>query len=149
MIPHRAPGTPIPERGRPVPLVSVRVYNGPMDESTTHVRVTTSRARDHIENIRFRAGDDLVVGRRNQQFPEFVWCATESGLAGWVVETRLQMTGPGEAIATSDYDAAQLTVVKGEILDVLDRTASWWRCRNAGGVEGWVPADSLEPAPGS
>ncbi|MBE3032036.1 MAG: peptide-binding protein [Actinobacteria bacterium] len=125
------------------------VYNGRMDESTTHVRVTTSRARDHIENIHFRAGDDLVVGRRNLQYPEFVWCATESGLAGWVFEKRLQMTGPGEAIATTDYDAAQLTVVKGEILEVLDRGASWWRCRNAGGVEGWVPAGSLEPAPGS
>lgn len=146
MIPHRAPRSPILERGRPVPLLSLRVYNELMDESTTRVRVTTSRARDHIENIRFRAGDGLVVGHRNQQYPEFVWCATEDGQAGWVPETRLQMTGPGEAIATSDYDAAQLTVVKDEILDVLERTGSWWRCRNASGVEGWAPSDSLEPA---
>lgn len=146
MIPHRAPRTPILERGGPVPLLSLRVYNGRMDASTTRVRVTTSRARDHIENIRFRAGDGLVVGHRNQQYPEFVWCATEDGHAGWVPETRLQMTGPGEAIATSDYDAAQLTVVKDEILDVLERTGSWWRCRNASGVEGWAPSDSLEPA---
>lgn len=114
-----------------------------MDDSTTRVRVTTSRARDHIENIRFKAGDTLVVGHRNQQYPEFVWCAIEDGHAGWVPETRLQTTGPAEAIATGDYDAAQLTVVKDEILDVLERTASWWRCRNAGGVEGWVPTTIL------
>jgi hypothetical protein len=120
-----------------------------MDESTTRVRVTTSRARDHIENIRFRAGDNLVVGRRNLQFPEFVWCATEDGHAGWVLERRLQMTAPGEAIARSDYDAAQLTVAKNEILDVLERADTWWRCRNASGAEGWVPAGSLEPAPGA
>ena len=114
-----------------------------MDDSTARVLVTTSRARDHIENIRFRAGDGLVVGHRNQQFPEFVWCASEDGHAGWVPEARLQMIGPAEAIATSDYDAAQLTVVKGETLDVLEHTESWWRCRNAGGVEGWVPATIL------
>jgi hypothetical protein len=118
-----------------------------MDEAPTRVRVTTSRARDHIENIRFRDGDDLVVGRRNQQYPEFVWCAAEDGHAGWVPEARLRMTGPGEAVAMGDYDAAQLTVVKDEILDVLERTESWWRCRNAGGVEGWVPAALLVAVP--
>jgi len=118
-----------------------------MDDSTTRVRVTTSRARDHIENIRFRAGDGLVVGHRNQQFPEFVWCASEDGHAGWVPEARLQMIGPAEAIATSDYDAAQLTVVKGELLDMLERTASWRRCRNGSGAEGWVPAAILTTVP--
>ena len=118
-----------------------------MDDSPTRVRVTRSRARDHIENIRFRAGDELVVGHRNQQYPEFVWCAAEDGHAGWVPEERLQMAGPGEATAASDYDAAQLTVVKDEILDVLERTASWWRCRNANGGAGWVPIDCVVAAP--
>jgi len=114
-----------------------------MDDLATRVRVTTSRARDHIENIRFRAGDDLVVGRRNQQYPEFVWCAAEDGHAGWVPEMRIRMTGPGEAIATGDYHAAQLTVVKGELLDMLECTASWCRCRTGSGAEGWVPAAIL------
>ena len=118
-----------------------------MDEPKTRVRVTTSRARDHIENIRFRASDVLSVGHRNQQYPEFVWCASEDGHAGWVPETRLRMTDPGEAIATSDYDAAQLTVVKDDILDVLERTDSWVRCRNASGVEGWVPVTIVTAIP--
>jgi hypothetical protein len=117
-----------------------------MDESTTRVRVTASRARDHVVNIQFRAGATLVVGRRNLQYPEFVWCATEDGQAGWVPEMRFEMTGPGEALATSDHDAAQLTIVKGDILEVLERTQTWWRCRNAAGAEGWVPVDSIEPA---
>lgn len=37
-----------------------------MDAATQRVRVTKSRARDHIENISFRAGGDLVVAHRNQ-----------------------------------------------------------------------------------
>ena len=118
-----------------------------MDDATKHVRVTTSRARDHIENIRFQAGDALAVGHRNQQYPEFVWCASEDGHAGWVPEVRIQMTGPGEAIARSDYDASQLTVVKGELLDVVECTVHWCRCRNASGVEGWVPVTILTAVP--
>jgi hypothetical protein len=145
-----ASGTALdPPAGKSAPVLPLRVYNGHMDQVTTRVRVTASRARDHIENISFRAGAALAVGHRNQQYPEFVWCAAEDGRAGWVPETRLEMTGPGEALATSDYDAAQLTVVKDEILHVLERTESWWRCRNSGGVEGWVPVTILTVAPAS
>ena len=132
-----------PETGGHVSARLLRVYNGSMDDATKHVRVTTSRARDHIENIRFQAGDALAVGHRNQQYPEFVWCAAEDGHAGWVPEARFRMTGTGEAIAASAYDAAQLTVVKDEILEVVECTDSWCRCRNAGGVEGWVPVTIL------
>jgi hypothetical protein len=142
MIPHRAPAL-CGDAGGDVSLPAVRVYNGAMDESTTRVRVLTPRARDHIENIRFETGANLVVGRRNLQYSEFVWCATEDGHAGWVPEMRFRMTGPGEAVATSAHDAAQLTVVKDEILDVVERTSSWWLCRNAAGVEGWVPVTIL------
>jgi hypothetical protein len=146
MIPHGTHSARYLREAR-VSLLPVWVYNGRMDEPTTRVRVTKSRARDHIENIRFQAGAYLVVGRRNLQYPEFVWCATEDGQAGWVPEMRFEMTGPGEAIATSAHDAAQLTVVKDEILEVVARTDSWWLCRNSSGAEGWVPAGSLEPVP--
>jgi len=37
----------------------------------------------HIDDIRFHDGDALVVGHRNQQYPEFVRCATEDGHHGW------------------------------------------------------------------
>jgi SH3-like domain-containing protein len=118
-----------------------------MDESSHRVRVTASRARDHIENLRLQAGDDLVVGHRNQQYPEFVWCAAEDGHAGWVPEALLQTTADHEAVALHAYDASQLTVVKDEILEVLEQVGDWRRCRNAGGVEGWAPATILEPVP--
>jgi len=146
MIPHRAPA-PRSTSGRPASFLSVRVYNGRMDQSTTRVRVTTSRARDHIENIHFRVGDNLAVGRRNLQYPEFVWCAADSGLAGWVFEKRLQMTGPGEAIATTDYDAAHLTVSAGESLTAREHVDSWLRCRNSRGLKGWVRVECVAEAP--
>jgi len=36
-----------------------------MDTFPQSVRVVTSRARDHVENIRIREGESIVVGHRN------------------------------------------------------------------------------------
>lgn len=33
----------------------------------------------------------------------------------------------------------ELTVSKGEYLEVLDDTKKWWRCRNAAGETGYAP----------
>ncbi|EKM80311.1 hypothetical protein AGABI1DRAFT_73392 [Agaricus bisporus var. burnettii JB137-S8] len=43
----------------------------------------------------------------------------------------------------------ELTVAEGEVLAVLDRDGNeWWKCRNAHGSEGVVPASYLELRPG-
>jgi hypothetical protein len=118
-----------------------------MGTTPTRVRVTSSRARDHVVTISFGPGDDLAVGHRNQQYPDFIWCATEDGRHGWVPERCVQMIDEREAVALCEYDAAQLTVSKDEILEVLEAAGSWLRCRNAGGVEGWVPESIIEAIP--
>ena len=127
-------------------MVSHEDYNAGMDGMPNRVRVTESRARDHVENIHIREGDDLAVGHRNQQFPEFVWAAGEDGHHGWVPEQFIAMTGEREGTALRDYDASQLTVSKTEVLEVLETMGSWVRCRNDKRVEGWVPDKILEPA---
>jgi hypothetical protein len=117
-----------------------------MDKFPTRVRVTASRVSDHIDDVHLRAGDSVAVGHRNQQYPEFVWCATEDGHAGWAPEACLEMTGPGSAVSLREYDAAHLTVSKGEVLEALEQVGDWVRCRNDAGREGWVRSDALEPA---
>ena len=121
-------------------------YNGGMDNEPRKVRVTESRPRDHVETIHIRPGDVVGVGHRNQQYPEFVWCASEDGHQGWVAESYLEMTSEKEAVATKEYDAAQLTVVEDEVLDALDEQGAFILCRNTAGAQGWVPARVLEDA---
>jgi hypothetical protein len=120
-----------------------------MEKFPARMRVTASRVSDHIDDVRLRAGDSIVVGHRNQQYPEFVWCATEDGHHGWAPEEFLEMTGPGTAVALRDYAAAHLTVSRGEILEALEQVGSWIFCRNASGRSGWVRVDALEPAAAS
>ncbi len=124
-------------------------YNGRMDEPIRQVRVTASRPRDHIETIKMHAGERVGVGHRNQTYPEFVWGAVAHGPGGWVPEAYLEPISPKEARARRDYDAGQLTVVEGETLEVLDELERWLRCRNAKGVEGWVPTTIVEDTTGA
>jgi hypothetical protein len=117
-----------------------------MDDQPRKVRVTESRPRDHVVTIHIGPGDVVGVGHRNQQYPEFLWCASEDGHQGWVAESYLEMTSEKEAVALKEYDAAQLTVVEGEVLDALDEQGAFVLCRNAAGAQGWVPARLLEDA---
>ena len=66
-------------------------------------------------------GDGLAVGHRNQQHPAFVWSATEDGHHGWVPEDYVEIEGRRDAVARRDYDSSHLTVVEGEVLEVLEQ----------------------------
>jgi hypothetical protein len=116
-----------------------------VNEFPTQVRVTQSRVRDHTRDIRFSAGDAVVVGHRNRVYPEFVWCTCERGDGGWAPEAYLESTGPRAAVALRDYDASHLTVSEGEILVALEQVGVWVLCRNDAGAQGWVRSDALEP----
>ena len=118
-----------------------------MDGFPKTVRAARSCVSVHIEDVCFHDGDALVVGHRNQQYPEFVWCATEDGHHGWAPETFIEMTGPASAVALRDYDAAHLTVSAGESLAAREQVGAWLRCRNARGLEGWVLAECVDEAP--
>jgi hypothetical protein len=117
-----------------------------MDTEVNKVRVVESRPRDHVVTIHISPGDVVGVGHRNQQFPEFLWCASEDGHQGWVAESYLRMTSEAEAVAVEEYDAAQLTVVEGELLDVVDRQGAFLLVRNTAGARGWIPARVVEDA---
>ena len=113
--------------------------------TTSHtVRVIESRPRDHVRNLSVQEGDVIGVGHRNQQYPEMRWCTPESGHSGWMAESYFEYTSPTEAVVKKAYDAAQLTVIEGEELAVLDVVGEWLLCRNDRGIQGWVPRRILE-----
>ncbi len=115
-----------------------------MSEPNRLVRVRTSRASEHVQDIRFRKGDCLCVGRRNGQHPAFVWCAAEDGHHGSVPEDYIEIVDSGAALALRDYDSTHLTAVAGETLEALEEVGDFLRCRNAAGIEGWIPLSYVE-----
>lgn len=108
------------------------------------VRVVTAWASERIQEIRIHVGDSLAVGHRNQQYPEFVWCATEDGHHGWVAEDAIEHVDAHSAVARRDFDSADLTAAVGEILDVKEQVGDFLLCQNATGISGWVPCAYIE-----
>jgi hypothetical protein len=116
-----------------------------MDEMPKRVRVVRSHITSDPDPVRFVAGDVLSVGHHDQQWRSYVWCTDQSGHAGWMPDFYLEMAGTHEATALRDYDATELTVGPGELLDVLEEAGGRLRCRTSSGHEGWVPGDNVEP----
>ena len=88
--------------------------------------------------LRVAAGDRLGVGRRDGEWPGWVWCVDHGGLGGWLPEEVVD----GDR-AAADFDTRELTVAEGDLLEPLHRRHGWTWCRGTQG-EGWVPDRCLE-----
>lgn len=119
-----------------------------MEETSSpqFARVLESHVSSPQSPVKFVVGDILGVGHRDRQWTTYVWVTDQGGHAGWVPDTYLEMTGDREAVAVRDYDATELTIVKGELVEVLEEAGGWVHCRNSSGVDGWVPTAKIQLA---
>ena len=105
--------------------------------------------RDHVPPertpIRVTPGDQVSVGRRDTQWPAFVFVTTPVG-EGWV-PARYLSVDHGSATVDVAYDTTELGVAVGDVVEIIERdvTSGWWWCRSAADEVGWVPATSFEP----
>jgi len=114
------------------------------DESEFPHTVVRPHAATYPDSIRMSAGEVVALGRRDDEWPGWVWCAARDGREGWVPEEFLGPVAEDRAAALRDYDARELTVRPGERVAVLDRAAGWTLCRRGDDV-GWVPDCCLLP----
>ncbi len=92
--------------------------------------------------IRGAAGDRLALGRRDDEYPGWVWATAADGRAGWVPENWLQVEGE-QGILQRDYTAAELPMAPGDVVSGSLELNGWLWARNAAGEQGWVPMDCL------
>jgi xanthine dehydrogenase accessory factor len=100
-------------------------------------------ATDHSA-LRLRTGDSVTTGNRDGQWEEHVWVSVGPGRAAWVPEKFIEKRGEEVGVMLRDYDSSELTVVRGDELEVVDEAGGWWLCRTPAGVSGWVPRDVFE-----
>jgi hypothetical protein len=95
--------------------------------------------------IRLEVGERVEVGRRDDEWPAFVFVTTRRG-SGWVPERHLGRDGP-VAVVTEAYDTTELATREGDRLEVLreDRLSGWAWCRSKNRREGWVPEKTFSP----
>ena len=90
-----------------------------------------------------KKGDMLHVEEKETQWDGWLWCTLPDRKSGWVPESYLERVGD-QGTMLQDYNATELTVQSGEILQVFSEAAGWYLCSKENGEKGWVPAENLE-----
>ena len=93
--------------------------------------------------IRGAAGDRLTLGRRDDEFPGWVWATAADDRAGWVPESRLRVEGDSGYLIR-DYTAAELPLEPGGVVSGELVESGWLWATDASGREGWAPLDCLQ-----
>ena len=114
----------------------------------TRLRATTAHTIPDRPPIQVTPGQRVQAGRRDTEWPAFVFVTTEEG-AGWVPGRHLD-TSSEPAVVLTAYDTTELPTTAGEELALIesDDPSEWGWVRNAAGREGWVPLRTVEPVPG-
>jgi hypothetical protein len=99
--------------------------------------------------LRLAVGDQVAVGERDTEWPEFVFVTAEHG-TGWVPARHLSQPS-GSAVVEVGYDTAELPTRPGDLLEVLeeDLVGGWLWCRDRAAREGWVPVRTVQDDVGS
>jgi hypothetical protein len=101
--------------------------------------VTRAHQGGQGDPIRFGAGEILRWERRATEWEGWLWCTDAKGVMGWVPETYVARIDAVTCRTLCDYDATELTVAPGDVLDVKFAESGWVWCETADGRKGWVP----------
>ena len=92
--------------------------------------------------IEVRAGDSVILGRRDDEYPGWTWATAADGRCGWMPDSLFDVRGD-RAVATRDYSARELAAKKGETVEVVEDFAGWARVVASDGRAGWIPTNRL------
>ena len=109
------------------------------------VTVHTAHVIPERAPLRVAVGQEVDVGKRDDDWPEFVFVTTESG-SGWVPARHLGIEGDRGVVRTP-YDTTELPTEVGDVLEVVveDQQSGWVWCQDPNGDEGWVPLRTVSP----
>lgn len=106
---------------------------------TLEAVVQEEHAPTRAEALRARRGERLRLGRRDEEWPGWIWCVAASGVGSWVPEPFVEVQGEW-ATLQRDYDATELTASAGERLLLHEEVLGWWWAITESGAKGWIPA---------
>ena len=107
--------------------------------SVRQVTAVAAHTSAYPNPISFAPGDRVALGRRDTEFPGWLWVVLRSGNAGWAPEVYLDVVSPTQAIATCGYSARELDTRVGERLTLHAELAGWLWVENREGELGWIP----------
>ena len=104
----------------------------------------TAHASAYPNPIRFEAGDRLVLGERDDEYPGWIRVTTADGNEGWAPEQSVDSLSRTEGLAIENYTARELNTVTGETLVCRRELNGWLWVENDRGESGWVPKKTTD-----
>jgi hypothetical protein len=105
--------------------------------------VSTDYETPYPDPLDAAAGTRLLMLRVDDEFPGWIWCEATAGAAAWVPEQFLLREGQYGRLLR-DYNAAELSIRRGETLTLGEMVNGWVMAVNAAGKAGWVPLNCLQ-----
>ena len=91
-----------------------------------------------------QAGESVIVGATDPEWPGWTWCTDQRGKSGWTPAEYLQPSlETGIAVALHDFTARELNIDIGDTVSLLQFQSGWYWASNAAGQEGWIPASHV------
>jgi len=104
--------------------------------------VHTAYTSAYPDPITFDKGDKLLVGKRDTEWPGWMWCEAPNGTSGWVPEQFIEFDNDS-ARAVCDYTARELTAKIGDHITVHKTINGWAWGELSTGETGWLPLRNL------
>ncbi|ASG09184.1 MULTISPECIES: SH3 domain-containing protein [Vibrio] len=109
------------------------------------VIVVEEHTSEYPNPIYLKQGDEVQLGEMDDEFPNWIFVATDSGVQGWTPAQYIEpISGTKKGILLHDYDAVELNTQFGEKLTVLFELNSWYRVSRSTGEVGWVPVKTVK-----
>jgi len=96
----------------------------------------------YSDPIVVKAGEVLIVGSEDVEYPGWIWCTDERGKSGWVPKDCIRCKC-GSCKAVYDYTAIELSAQENEELTVNAEKYGWFLCTNGDGQSGWLPVANV------
>ena len=112
--------------------------------SMAHIyRVTRAHKPDHGDPLLLTKGEVVPFERRRTKWDGWLWCSKPNGESGWIPESWVKIQ-EDNCVVERDYNARELAVRPGEMLDAILTESGWVMARSSTGTIGWVPLECVE-----
>jgi hypothetical protein len=113
------------------------------------VHVTKAYERPYEKPMAVSAGARVSPDfDRPTDITGWVWCTAEDNRSGWTPRGWL-LQRDDRWYLSRDYNALELTIAPGEILDIEFEESGFCWASKENGEHGWVPCDHLAPVQGN
>ncbi|MDK1286790.1 SH3 domain-containing protein [Pseudoalteromonas umbrosa] len=110
-----------------------------------NVVVVEAHVSEFPEPFYLIRGEQVTLGKMDDEFPNWVFIETNSGQQGWAPIQYIEKYALGSiGVLSQDYDNNELNTAVGENLTVLFELNAWYRVKRSAGEIGWVPVSTVK-----